>query len=380
MCIVLSERAHACQSVQLTTLLVAVNRTELRDAQRQVLVTAWLVCENLTMVRTVHRLQHILLVLLRSVDRLERVLAVVSIVARSNIQVLRADMRSDNLLIAVVLLYLAQHVLQTQTQVGTLRQPYRQTLAHTVAEHEEFHLLANLAVVALLSLLQHHEILVQHLLLRERDTVDTSHLLAVSVAAPESTRHARYLDGLDSTCRCEVRTAAEVGKRALRVCRDGTVLKVLVDVLALILLTVGLELLQGVSLRYIAAHHRLVLACQFLHLSLNLREVVLRDSNALRRHHVVEESVLDGRTETELNARIKLLQRLGKQVSTSVPESVLALLVLKLIQGDGGVFVDRSVKFYCLAVHSATYNAACQSRRNAFSNLKSSHALLELAN
>ena len=92
-------------------------------------------------------------------------------------------MRSDNFLIAIIFLDFAQHILQAQTKVCSLGEPDGQTLTHTVGEHEEFHLLTDLSVVALLGLFEHHEILVEHLLLGEGNTVDTRHLLALGIAA-----------------------------------------------------------------------------------------------------------------------------------------------------------------------------------------------------
>ena len=198
--IVLSERAHTGQTMQLTTLLITVDRTKLSNTQGQVFIGTGLVGEDLTVVRTVHGFQHILLALLRGRDGTEGVLSVVGIVARGDIEALAADMRGDNLLIAITLLHLTQMVLQTQTEVCTLRQPDGKALAHLLGEHEEFHLLANLTMVALLGLLQHHEILIQHLFLGERDTIQALHLLALSITAPESTSHARQLNRLDKTC------------------------------------------------------------------------------------------------------------------------------------------------------------------------------------
>ena len=151
-------------------------------------------------------------------DRLEGVLAIVSVVARSDVEALASDTRSDNLLIIVRFEELAQQVLQTQTEVGTLWQPDRQTLAHTLREHEKLHLLANLAVVALLGFLKHLQILVEHRLLGERDAVDTGHLIAFGIATPESTGNTCNLDSLDSTSIHKVRTTAEVGEVALGVC------------------------------------------------------------------------------------------------------------------------------------------------------------------
>ena len=108
--------------------------------------------------------------------------------------------------------------MKTQTEVGALRQPNRQTLTYTLREHEELHLLTNLTVVALLGFLKHLQILVEHALLRERDAIDTCHLVALGIATPESTSHTCNLDSLDSTSVHKVRTTAEVGEVALGVC------------------------------------------------------------------------------------------------------------------------------------------------------------------
>ena len=247
-------------------------------------------------------------------------------------------------------------------------------------EHEELHLLADLAVVALLGLLQHQQILVEHLLLREGDAIDARHLLALGVAAPEGSGHARYLDGLDGTRRYQVRAAAEVSEAALRISSDRSVLQVLVDVLHLVVLAHGLELLDGVGLRHLAAHHGLVFLGQLAHLGLDLREVVLRDHLAVCRHHVVEEAVLHSRTKSELYAGVQLLERLGQQVGRRVPERVLALVVRKLVEVDACILVDGAVELRRLAIDPARYNVAGESRRKALCDLKTRHTLLIRAN
>ena len=119
--VVLREGAHARQSVELAALLVAEDRAKLGDAQRQVLVGARLAREDLAVVRTVHRFEHILLVLLRGVDGLEGVLAVVGVVARGDVELLAADARRDDLLVVVGLEEAAQELLQAQAQLRALR-------------------------------------------------------------------------------------------------------------------------------------------------------------------------------------------------------------------------------------------------------------------
>ena len=59
---------------------------------------------------------------------------------------------------------------------------------------------------------------------------------------------------------------------------------------------------------------------------------------------------------------------------------MLTLLVVKLVKCNRCVLVNGTVQLYGLTVYTATYNAACESRRDALCNLKTSHALLIRAN
>ena len=70
----------------------------------------------------------------------------------------------------------------------------------------------------------------------------------------------------------------------------------------------SLELLDSVGFRYLAAYDGLVFLGKFLHLCLNLREVILADYGTLWRHNVIEESVFHSRSEAELDARVKFLK------------------------------------------------------------------------
>ena len=130
-------------------------------------------------------------------------------------------------------------------------------------------------MVALLSLLENHQVLIEHLLLREADTVDTGHLLALGITAPECTSHTCNLHSLDQTCVQQVRTTAKVGEIALGICGDGAILQVLLNMLALVLLSIGLELSERISLSNLLANHRLVLLGELHHLSLDLSEIIL---------------------------------------------------------------------------------------------------------
>ena len=348
--------------MELTALLITEYSTELCNTQRKILVRTRLTSVDLAVVRTVHWLEHILLILLRCLDRLECILAIVSIVTRCYIETLATDTWTDNLLIVIRLQERTEQLLQAQTKLCTLWQPDRKTLTYTLREHEEFHLLTNLTVITLLSLFENNEIFIKHLFLREADTIDTGHLLTLSITAPESTSHTCNLHSLDQTGVHQVRTTAKVGEVALGICGDRAILQVLFDVLALVFLTVSLELSECISLRNLLANYRLVLLGKFQHLSLDLGEVILRNHLTLSWHHIVEETALYGWTETKLNTRIKLLKSFSEQVCRSMPECVLTLLILKLIEFYIRILIDRTVQLYCLTIYTARYNVASESR------------------
>ena len=197
--------------------------------------------------RTVHRFEEVLFTFFRRMNRLERVLTILGIVSGSDVQQLVADRRTHYFLIIVTGLNAAQELLQADTQCSTFRQPHRKSLAYRIGEHEQVHLLADFTVVALLGLFQQYEILIQHFLLRESDTVDTCHHLAVFLSPPVSTGNGSQLDSLDRRGSHQVRTTAQVGKRTLRIRSDVTVFQ-FGNQLTFISFAVIAEHLQGIRL------------------------------------------------------------------------------------------------------------------------------------
>ena len=120
--IVLREATHTRQTVELTALLVAIDRTELSQTLGQVTIgVRTKSLEDLTVVRAVHWLEHELFALLRRSDGAEGVRTVLRPVTRGDVELLRADMWGDDLLIAELLLDLLEEVLQTQAELRTTR-------------------------------------------------------------------------------------------------------------------------------------------------------------------------------------------------------------------------------------------------------------------
>ncbi len=248
-------------------------------------------------------------------------------------------MRGDHLLVAVLFLDVAQELLQTVAQGGALRQPEGKTLTDALREGEQLEVLAQLAVVALLGLLHHLEVLVEQRLLGERDAVDAGEHLVLLVAAPVGAGHRRQFDGLDVARVGDVRTAAEVREGAVGVERDGAVLEVR-DQLDLVLVALLGEGRERLGFRNLAAHEFFFVAGELLHLLFDGRQIGLRDRR--RRVDVVVEAVLDGGADAELDARVERFERLGQQVRRGVPEGVLAFGVVPFEESDRGILLDRA--------------------------------------
>ena len=321
-----------------------------------------------TVVGAVHRLQHILFSLFGSVDRLEAVFAVFGVVARGHIEILATNMRRHHLLVAKALLDFLEEIFKAQTQSRTLRQPKRKTLSYEFGEHEEFHLLANLAMVATLGFFKKLEILIKHLLLREGDTVDTRHLRTLFIATPVGGTYSHHLDSLDGSGRHQVRATAKVRILTLGIGGDMAVLKFF-NQLILIRLSVLSEELKRVSLGNIATYEGFLASDEFLHLLFNQPKVALGDADAFGGHHVIIESIFDSRTDTKLRTRPQFLHSFSHKVGRSVPEGMLCFGVVPLIELDGGIGRNRTIQFNGLTVDTTYQNILCQTRGNTLGNL-----------
>ena len=374
--VVLRKAADAGQAVQLTALLVTVHSAEFREAERQVAVRTGLRLVDLAVVRAVHRFEQVLLPFLRGGDGTERVLAVFGPVAGGDVEFLVADVRGDHLQVAVVLLDLAQELLQPLAQRGALGQPERKTHTHFRREGEEFHLLAEFAVVALLGFLEHGQVFVEHALLGEGDAVDAGELLVVLVTAPVGTGDVEQLDRLDDRGIAQVRTATQVGEGTVLVERDGAVLKV-ADQFALVLVAFFRIFLERVRFRDVRADEVLAAAGQLKHLVFDFLQVGFHEL-PVAQIHIVIETVLDRRADTELDAGIQRFERFGHQVARGVPESGFRLAVFPFVEFQCRIFEDGAFEIVNLVADRCTQHIVGEPGADGGRDLVGRHALLEL--
>ncbi len=173
--VVLREAAHAGEAAELARLLEAVDRAELGQAHRQVAVRARLARIHPVVVRAVHRLEQVRVAILEGHRRVLAV-GVVRVVAARLVELDRADVRRDDLLVAASALLVAQERFERAAQHGALGQPHGQALPDHRVMHEELELAPELAVVAALGLLAQAHPRVEFGLLGEGDAVEAGEL------------------------------------------------------------------------------------------------------------------------------------------------------------------------------------------------------------
>ena len=273
----------------------------------------------------VHRLDGVIL----AVDDggVHVVLVVIPVAAAVPELLVEDDGRGD-LHIAIALVALAPVVEQRIFQHHALRQEEREARA-LVGHHEQAQLLAELAVVAALGLLQTLQIRVELLLLREGDAVDALQGLAIAVAAPVGGVAGGQLDGiaLDAAGGVEVRAGAQVDKFALLIEGDVCVGGQVVDQLDLVRLLTLLHVLQRLLTGQLKALELQLLLADLAHLGLDLGQILGREGKGCV--HVVVKAVLDGRADSQLHLRVQALDGLRQDVRTSMPVGAAILLIFK---------------------------------------------------
>jgi hypothetical protein len=358
--VVLHEAAHPHQPVQAARRLIPVTRPELGHAERQLAVRPLALIEDLHVARAVHRLEGQLLAL----DRLahEHVGPVffpvpgrlpefsVQHLGRLDLDVARGVQP-------------AAHVgLDDPPQYPALGVPEDHAAAFLL-HVEQVHRPSQLAVVALLRLLDARQVRVQVLPGRPGGAVDALQLLAPGVAPPIGAGQLGQLEGLADVPRGgEVRPPAQVDPLALLVQGDRLILRQVPDQLGLELLAPGLEELDRVVPVPDLALELRVAVDDPAHLLLDGGEVVGRER--LLAEEVVIESVLDRRADGHLGAGEQGLNGLGQHVRGVVADRVQRLGVVTHDQAEVAAGLQLAAHVALLAVQLGQQGLLGQRRRD----------------
>ena len=285
----------------------------IRVPQRQVAVRAQSVTVHQRGLRAVHRLQAE--ELLFDLDH-EHVVPVVIPVARLLPEPLADEDRRRDLLVPTGVEVLTHEPLELAHHGPAVRQPEGRA-GRDVVKREQIELAPELAVVALLRLLEPPEVLVELLLREPRRAVDPLEHRLLLVAAPVGARRRQQLERLELAGGLHVRPAAEVDEVALRVERHRRRGDALED-LDLVTLAAPSEELDRLRARHLLALERQVGFHDLAHDLLDLGEVLRREWR--RAVEVVVEAVLDGGADGDFHLGKQSLHGLGHDVRGGVTE------------------------------------------------------------
>ena len=324
--VVLVKAAHAEQAVQGAAQLVAVDQANLAGANGQLAIGVRLGGVHQHAARAVHRLNAVLFVV---DDGGVHVVLVVVPVTRGLPQLLVHDERRGDLHVAGLVVDLAPVVQQRVLKDHAVGQEEREA-GGLVAHHKEVHLAADLAVVALLGLLQHVHVLVELFLGGKGDAVDAGEHLVVLVALPVSARDAGELKGLQRLGVADVGADAHVDVVALLVEGDAGVVVQVADVLDLVLFAALLHKGDGLGAGLLVHGELEVLLDDLLHLGLDRGEVVLADLDALGQVDVVVKTVVGRGAVGKVSLGIQALDGLRHDVRGRVADDVRDLVLREL--------------------------------------------------
>ena len=241
---------------------------------------------------------------------------------------------------------------------------------------EEVHGLADLAVVALLGLLDALDVGLQVGLGGPGRTIYPLQLGVAMIAAPIGAGQLGQLEGLAHMARGrQVRTQAQVLPAALPIDADLLGLRQVLDDLGLVGLADAAEVLQRLVAVPDLPADRLVALDDLAHLGFDLLEVV--EAEGLVAGEVVIEAVLDGRANGHLGAGEQLLHRLGQHVGGVVADGLQHLGILPREDLEGAAVVQGPLKVQQLAVQLYQHGLLLQGLGDPRGDLAAGHAGLE---
>ena len=326
--IVLAEVTAALDALQGAGGLVAEIVGDLADAHGQVTVGVGTVCVDHHVMGAVHRAQHIAFAL--HLHGGEHVLAVVIPVTGGLVQVHSAHAGGHDVQIAALALLLLDIVLQLLPDGVACGQEHGQAAAHQIIGHEQAHLLADLAVIALAGLLLLLLPCVQLLLIAEGHAVDTGQHLVFLVVLPVCAGLLGDLESLQCLGVGQVGSDTHIHVLALLEEAELGLVGQICHVLHLVVLLTLLHQLFGLGAGQDEGLDGQVLLDDLAHLFFDVGQILVAQL-LVTQIDIVVEAVLGGRAEGKISLRIQALDGLCHNVSSGVTDNVQLLILRALV-------------------------------------------------
>ena len=326
--VVLAEVTAALDALQGAGGLIAEVVCDLADAHGQVAVGVGTVCIDHHVMGAVHRAQDVALAL--HLHGGEHILAIVVPMAGSLVQIHGADAGSHDVQVAAGALLLLDIVLQLLPDRVACGQEHGQTAANQVVGHEQAHLLADLAVIALAGLLLLLLPCVQLLLIAESHAVDTGQHLVFLVVLPVCAGLLGDFEGLQCLGVGQVGSDAHIHVLALLEEAELGLIGQISHVLDLVVLLALFHQLHGLGAGQDERLDGQVLLDDLAHLFFDVCQILVAEL-LVAQIDVVVEAVLGSGAEGEISLRIQALDGLRHDVGCGVTDNVQFLILRALV-------------------------------------------------
>ena len=315
--IVLSEATNTEKTVKRALKLMTVNHTKLAYTHRKLTVGVGLAAVNHNSTGTVHRLNAVCFLINKS--RVHIILIVIPVSACFP-KLAVHNKGSLYLNIVISCMNFAPIINKCILKSHTLRKEEGES-GTLLAKHKEVHLLTDLTVVTLFSLLHKLVICLKLLLRSESNTVDSGKHLVVLIVLPVCAGLLCDLKCLKRLCVAKVRTYAHIDIVALLIEADNSILCKIADMLNLVFFATALHksnsLLTGKNVRL----NRKVFLNYLAHFLFNVSKILI-SKLLIAKVYVIVEALFSCRTVSEYSLREKASYCLSHNVCRRVTKDV----------------------------------------------------------
>src|SRR5205814_2594658 len=327
--------------------LVAMQASELRETNGMIAIRTALAREDLRVAGTVHRLHAVLAFFdLRE----EHVVFVVLVMAGDFEQLRVEDDRRDHFAVIFAAVVLADEVDELVVDHRAFRQEDRHRRCE-LREHENAELFAELAMTARARLLELVKVILELFLIAPRGAVDALQHRVALVAAPVRAGDAEQLERAEAAGGGDVRSATEIEPFALSINRELFIAGNRFDDLDFVFFAELVEQFDRLfTVPFFATDWKIALH-DLLHLLFDAAEIFVAERTI--GSEVVEETVLDHRTDRDLCAGKELLHCHGHEMCGRMADGIESRIALRRDDLDLRVVGYFGIDVDDLAVHFA---------------------------
>ncbi len=199
------------------------------------------------------------------------------------------------------------------------------------------------------------------------------------IATPVGTGNIEHFHRFDIRSIWQMWTATQIGKTTLRINRYRTILKFVDEFNFVFFVSFGKHF-QCILFRNDPAFYIFFFCSQFHHFLFDDGKIRFFNYHTFSGIHIIIKTVLDGRSDTEFNSRIQLLQCFGHEVSRRMPIRMFAFFVFPFQQLQCCILRNGARQIPCFIIYTCGKHFFSQAATNAFRYLQWRYSFFVLPN